>query len=37
MDIMMLYDSARDHARKLKISSSVHLPSMNKIFQCGYA
>ena len=28
---MMLYISARDHARKLKFSSYVHLPSINKI------
>ena len=28
---MMLHVSAMDHARKLKFSSYVHLPSMNKI------
>ena len=31
--IMMLYISAMDHARKLKFSSYVHLPSVNKTFQ----
>ena len=30
--IMMLYVSVRDHARKLKFSSYVHLPSTNKMF-----
>ena len=33
VDIMMLYISAMDHARKLKFSSHVHLPSINKMFQ----
>ena len=32
VDIMMLYISARDHARKLKFSSYVHVPSINKMF-----
>ena len=31
--IMMLYISVVDHARKLKFSIYVHLPSINKIFQ----
>ena len=30
---MMLYISAMDHARNLKFSSYVHLPSVNKMFQ----
>ena len=34
---MMLYISVRDHARKLKFSSYVHLPSINKMFQYRYA
>ena len=29
--------SARDHARKLKFSSYVHMPSVNKMFQYRYA
>ena len=33
----MLYISAQDHARKLKLSSCVHLPSINKMFQYCYA
>ena len=37
IDIMMLNISARDHARKLKFSSYVHLPSINKMFQYRYA
>ena len=37
VDIMKLYISGRDHARKLKFSSYVHLPSVNKIFQYHYA
>ena len=36
-DIMMLYISVRDHARKLKFSSYVDLPSINKMFQYRYA
>ena len=32
VDIMMLYISGRDQARKLKFSSDVHLPSINKMF-----
>ena len=31
VDIMKLYVSALDHARKLKFSNYVHLPSTNKI------
>ena len=34
---MMLYISVRNHARKLKFSSYVHLPSINKTFQYHYA
>ena len=34
---MMLYISAMDHARKLKFSSYVHLPSMKNIFRYRYA
>ena len=34
---MMLYISVRDHARKLKFSSYVHLPSIKKMFQYRYA
>ena len=30
---IMLYISAMDHARKLKFSSYIHLPSINKMFQ----
>ena len=37
VDIMMLYISDRDHARKLKFSSYVHLPSINKMFEYCYA
>ena len=33
VDIMMLYISAMDHARKSKSSSTVHLPSINKMIQ----
>ena len=36
-DIMMLYISGRDDARKLKFSSYVHLLSINKMFQYRYA
>ena len=32
VDIMMLYISAMDHTRKLKFSTYVHLPSINKMF-----
>ena len=35
--IMMLYIAVRDHARKLKFSSYVRLPFINKMFQYGYA
>ena len=35
-DIMTLYFSAMDQARKLKFSSYVHLPSINKIFRYRY-
>ena len=31
VDIMKLYISALDHARKLKFSNYVHLPSTNKM------
>ena len=34
---MMLYISVRDHARKLKFCSYIHLPSINKMFQYRYA
>ena len=37
VNIMMLYISAMDHASKLKFSSFVHLPSINKTFQYYYA
>ena len=37
VNIMMLHISAMDHARKLKFSIYVHLPSVNKIFQYCYA
>ena len=30
--VMMLYISAIDHARELKFSSYVHLPSINHMF-----
>ena len=33
VDNMKLYISAQDHARKLKFSSYVLLPSVNQIFQ----
>ena len=33
---MMLYISARDHARKLKFSIYVHLSFINKMFQYCY-
>ena len=36
VDILMLYISGRDHYRKLKFSSYVHLPSINKMFQYRY-
>ena len=36
VDIMMLYISVSDHARKLKFSSYAHLPSINKMFQNSY-
>ena len=31
VDIMKLYISALDHARKLKFSNYVHVPSTNKM------
>ena len=34
---MILYISAMDQTRKLKFSSYVHLPSINKTFQYCYA
>ena len=37
VNIMMLYISAMDHAKKLKFSSYVHLPFINKTFQNRYA
>ena len=37
VDIMMLFISGRDHARKLKFIIYVHLPSVNKMFQYRYA
>ena len=33
----MLHISAMDHARKLKFSSYVHLPSINEMCQYRYA
>ena len=33
VDIMILYISAGDHARKFNFSSYVHLPSINEMFQ----
>ena len=33
----MLYISAKDHARKLRFSNYVYLPSINEIFQYHYA
>ena len=35
--ILMNYILAMDHARKLKFSSDVHLPFINKMFQYRYA
>ena len=35
--IMKLDNSSLGHARKLKFSSYVHLPSMNQIFQYHHA
>ena len=37
VDIMILYISGLDYARKLKFSSNVHLPSINKMLQYRYA
>ena len=37
VDIMMLYISAMDLARKLNLSSYVHLPSINKMLPYRYA
>ena len=37
VDIMILYISGRDQARKLKFNSYVYLPSVNKMFQYRYA
>ena len=37
VDIMMLYISVRDHARKLKLYSYIYLPPINKMFQYRYA
>ena len=36
VEIIKLYISTMDHARKLKFSSYVHLPSINKMFQYRY-
>ena len=36
-NIMMLCISAMDHTSKLKLSSYVHLPSINKVFKYRYA
>ena len=36
VDIMLFYISARDQARKLKLSSYVHIPPINKMFQYRY-
>ena len=36
-NIMMLCISAMDHTSKLKFSSYVHLPSINKVFKYRYA
>ena len=35
--IIKLYISALDQARKLKFRNYIHLPSINKMFQCRYA
>ena len=37
VNIMMLYISTMDQAKKLKFSSYGHLPSINKMFQYRYA
>ena len=37
VDTMMFYILAMDHARKLKFSVYVQLPSINKMFQYHYA
>ena len=37
VDIMKLYISALDHARKLKFKYYINLLSINKMFQCCYA
>ena len=37
VDIMMLYISGRDQARKLNFNNYVYLPSINKKFQYLYA
>ena len=37
VDIIMRYISAMDQARKLKFSSYVQLPSINKMLQYRYA
>ena len=36
LDIMILYISAMDHARKLKFSNYVHLQAINKIIPYSY-
>ena len=35
--ISSLFNDLMDHARKLKFSSYVHVPSINKMFQYYYA
>ena len=37
VDIILLYISAVDNAKKLKISSYILLPAINKMFQYHYA
>ena len=37
VDIKMLNIRAKDHVRKIKFSSYVYLPSINKMFQYRYA
>ena len=37
VDIMMLYISSMDDGRKLKFSSDIHLPPINKMIQYRYS
>ena len=37
VSMLMLYMSVRDHARKLKFSSYVHLVTVNKMLKYRYA